>query len=109
MAARAVAPPAVLRAGRVKQAITALLVDRHDKAMAPLRESSGARCSARSSGALKPLPTEPYVPGRWSVAAEVNVDHQVALERCSFSFANYVRKIIPAATPTKQLDVSDSP
>jgi hypothetical protein len=32
-------------------------------------------------GALKPLPTEPYELGRWSVAAAVNIDYHVAVER----------------------------
>jgi len=86
----------------LNQAIGALLTELNDKPMAPPREGSRrALFEAVERDALKPLPTEPYVPGRWSVAAAVNVDYHVAVERNFYS--------VPHELVRKRVDVFITP
>jgi hypothetical protein len=70
----------------LNQAIAPLLAELNDKPMAPPREGSRRDLfEAVERTALKPLPAEPYVLGQWSIAATVNVDYHVAVERNFYS------------------------
>ncbi len=70
----------------LNQALAPLLAELNDKPMAPPREGSRRQLfEAVERAALKPLPSEPYVVGRWTIAATVNVDYHVAVERNFYS------------------------
>ena len=86
----------------LNQALAPLLAELNDKQQAPPRE--GSRRSLFETverAALKPLPLEPYVIGRWHVAATVNVDYHVAVERNFYS--------VPFALARKRVDVFVTP
>jgi hypothetical protein len=82
----------------LNQAIAPLLAELNDKPMAPPREGSRrALFEAVERTALKPLPAEPYVLGQWSIAAAVNLDYHVAIERNFYS--------VPYELVRKRVDV----
>jgi transposase len=79
-------------------ALAPLLAELNDKPMAPPREGSRrALFEAVERAALKALPAEPYVLGHWTIAAAVNLDYHVAIERNFYS--------VPHAFARKRVDV----
>jgi transposase len=64
------------------KALSARVTELNDRPMAPPREGSRrALFEAVERTALKPLPTEPYVLGKWKIGCRVNVDYHIALDR----------------------------
>jgi len=82
----------------LNQALAHLLGELNDKPMTPPREGSRRSLfEAVERAALKPLPSEPYVVGRWTIGATVNLDYHVAIERNFYS--------VPHALVRKRVDV----
>ena len=82
----------------LNRAIALLLGELNDKPMAPPREGSRrALFEAVERAALKPLPVEPYVVGRWAIGATVSLDYHVAVERNFYS--------APHALARKRVDI----
>ena len=82
----------------LNQAIARLLGELNDKPMTPPREGSRRGLfEAVERAALKALPLEPYVVGRWAIGATVNLDYHVAIERNFYS--------VPFTLVRKRVDV----
>jgi transposase len=87
----------------LNQKLAQLVAELNDKPMASPRE--GSRRSLFETierAALKPLPTEPYVLGEWTIGRTVNVDYHIALAGNFYSVPyRLVRKLVDAfVTPT---------
>jgi transposase len=86
----------------LNEALGRLLVELNDKPMAPPRaDSRRSLFEAVERAALKPLPAEPYIIGQWKIAATVNVDYHIAVDRNFYS--------VPYALVHKEVDVFLTP
>jgi transposase len=85
------------------KALADRVAELNDRPMAPPREGSRRSLfEAVERGALKSLPTEPYVVGEWRLRLKVNVDYHILVDR------RYVYSV-PHALAHKEVDAFLTP
>jgi transposase len=85
------------------KALADRVAELNDRPMAPPREGSRRSLfDAVERGALKSLPTEPYVVGEWRLRLKVNVDYHILVDR------RYVYSV-PHALAHKEVDAFLTP